>query len=155
MPTVDEMFPSKYLKASDLGGKVVRLKIAFVEIGVKLGNDTVNVLHFAQTERVLVMNKTNFNRIVMALHPLIGDRAKNTDNWTGQAIDLYEELVEFQGSMRPAIRVRAPGLGAGQQAPPPAQPLKQTPPAVTGHLDAPPPAAETDYGELLDDAVPF
>ncbi len=153
MPTVDEMFPTKYLKAADLGGKVVNLKIAFVEVGVKLGNDLVNIIHFAGTERLLVMNKTNFNRIVIALHPLIGDKAKNTDNWTGQTISLYEEMVEFQGALKPAIRVRAPGQTAPQQA-------AQAKPAVTGHLSAPPPAGPEVYGagslaEELDDSIPF
>ncbi len=134
----------------------MNLKIAFLEQGVALGKDTVNILHFGGTERLLVLNKTNFNRIVLALHPLLGDRAKNSDNWTGQTIALYEEMVEFQGALKPAIRVRAPGQTAPQQPP-------QGGPGVSGHLhapppahmNAPPPASETDYGALLSDEIPF
>ncbi len=153
MPTVDELFPSKYLKAANLGGKTVRLQVAFLEPGVKLGADTVNVLHFGGTEQMLVLNKTNYNRIVMALYPVLGDKAKNSDNWTGQAIDLYEEMVEFQGALKPAIRVRVPGQTAPQQPP-------QGKPAVTGHMNAPPPASPDVYGagslaEDLDDSIPF
>jgi hypothetical protein len=48
----------------------------------------------------LVCNKTNANRIAHAF-------GTNTDNWIGQEITLFTDLVDFQGKAVEAIRVRA------------------------------------------------
>lgn len=135
---IDTAFPSKYLKAHDLGGKTVKLKITGINVE-KLGEDLRPVISFNGTEKTLVVNKTNANRITQSY-------GKETDDWIGKDIEVYPDQVEFQGRMVEAIRVRVP-------ARPP-----QGKPAVTGQFAAPPPASEKDYGTLadeLDDTIPF
>ncbi len=145
---IETAFPSKYLKASDIPtGKTVRLKIASFEEGVKFGEDLRPVVGFHKTDKSLVLNKTNANRIYMTVAREIGkEAAKETDNWIGQDIELYSEMVEYQGRLTEAVRVRVPSGPAPAQAAP----------VNTGHpLNAPPPASEADYGAILDDEVPF
>ncbi len=137
-------FPSKYIKAADLGGKTVRLKIIKVEVE-KLGDDLRPVIGFHGTAKSLVLNKTNAN-VITAVY------GRETDNWIGKDIDLYEAQVEYQGKLGPAIRVREPAR------PPQQRSGNASSPPVTGHLNAPPPASEADYGTLsseLDDEIPF
>ncbi len=143
---IDSAFPSKYLKAGDLGGKTVRLRITGMSIEA-VGKEKENrpVLSFNGTEKTLVLNKTNANTITT----LYG---RETDNWIGKDIDLYAAQVEFQGQVGPALRVR----GVAQARP--AQNKAALTAAVIEHLDAPPPASEADYGTLsgeLDDEIPF
>ncbi len=135
---IDTAFPSKYLKASDLAGKTVRLKITRIEIE-KLGEDLRPVLSFEKTERGLVLNKTNANRLSM------GFKTRETDDWIGQVIEAYPDMVDYQGRLVEAIRVRVPARGA--PAPQQNAPVNPQPAA--------PPAAETDYGAELDDSIPF
>ncbi len=146
---IDSAFPSKYLKAGDLGGKTVRLRITGMSIEA-VGKEKENrpVLSFNGTDKTLVLNKTNANTITT----LYG---RETDNWIGKDIDLYAAQVEFQGQIGPALRVRGVGV-----ANPPTQPgsRPRAAPPVSGHLDAPPPASEADYGTLSDelsDEIPF
>ncbi len=137
---IESAFPSRYIKAADLNGKTVRLKMIKVDIE-KLGEDMRPVVSFHGTDKSLVLNKTNANRITAAY-------GRETDDWIGKDIELYPEQVEFQGRLTPAIRVREPAK----------PPQGKTAPAVTGHLNAPPPASETDYGSLSDelsDSIPF
>ncbi len=134
---IDAAFPSKYLKAHDLLGKTVRLKIAGITVE-KLGEDLRPIISFAGTDKTLVVNKTNANRISASY-------GRETDDWIGKDIEVYPDQVEFQGRMVEAIRVRIPAK----------PPQGKTAPAVTGYLDAPPPASETDYGVVLDDEIPF
>ena len=144
---IETAFPSKYLKASDIPtGKTVRLKIAGFEEGVKFGEDLRPVVSFHKTDKSLVLNKTNANRIYMTVAREIGkEAAKETDNWIGRDIDLYSEMVEYQGRLTEAIRVRVPSGPAPQQVAPTAM----------QRSDDPPPASEADYGAILDDEVPF
>ncbi len=147
---VDTAFPSKYLKAADLAGKTVRLKISSIEIE-KLGEDMRPVLSFEKTAKALVLNKTNANRIAL------GFKSKEMDDWIGQEIEAYPDMVDYQGRLVEAIRVRVPLRTSTTSVAP--HPGMNTTPAqratVAGHLDAPPPASETDYGAILDDEVPF
>ncbi len=96
--TIDEMFPSKYLRAADLPRKGMTLTIDAVE-PEKLGNDDKWVLYFVgDEERGLVLNKTNALTIADAY-------GKNTAEWTAQKIHLRKEKVAFQGGRVDAIRV--------------------------------------------------
>ncbi len=132
---IDTAFPSKYLKASDLAGKTVRLKITRIEIE-KLGEDLRPVLYFNGTEKALVTNKTNANRITFAY-------GKETDDWIGKDIEVYPDHVDFQGRLVEAIRVRTPAKGPSQKA-------------ATPVTNEPPPASEADYGAIDDsDSIPF
>ena len=97
---ISEEFPSKYLKATDLQGRDVKVTMANVE-REKLGDDMKPVLYFKGKEKGVVLNKTNANTIGDAY----GD---DTDNWFGQEIILFSVMTDFQGKVGPAIRVRVP-----------------------------------------------
>src|SRR5574338_369190 len=97
---VSQVFPSNYLKASDLQGRAVNVKIDRVEIE-KIGTDDKPVLYFQGKEKGMVLNKTNANNIAY----LYG---QETDDWNGAEITLFEAMVDFQGKTVPAIRVRGP-----------------------------------------------
>jgi hypothetical protein len=115
---VSDAFPSNYLKASDLQGRNVTVKIDRTEFE-KIGDDRKLILYFVGKEKGMVLNKTNANNIAY----IYGD---DTDLWHGNEITLFEAMVDFQGKTVPAIRVRAPQRQAvkqqSHQAPPQRQP---------------------------------
>ncbi len=156
---IDAAFPSKYLKAHDLLGKTVRLKIAGITVE-KLGEDLRPIISFSGTDKTLVVNKTNANRISASY-------GRETDDWIGKDIEVYPDQVEFQGRMVEAIRVRVPAKPPQQANPaflksagPEVTGKFTMPAAVTGHLDAPTPAGPEVYGAVsladeLNDSIPF
>ncbi len=122
------IFPSKYIKAADLKGREHTVVIAKCEIE-KLGEDNKLVIYFQNREKGLVCNRTNADRIAY----LYGS---NTDAWTGREIVLYPDMVNFQGKVTEAVRVKPP---AGQAPKPAAR--------VPGNAATP--------IDMNDDAVPF
>jgi hypothetical protein len=124
---IEEAFPSKYLKAADLQGQSVVAKMATVR-QEKVGDDQKIILYFVGKEKGVVLNKTNKNTIV-------GLYGTETDEWTGQLIEMFAALVDFQGKQTEAIRFRAPRLNGKPKTAPSA-----------AHTDAnPPPADEVDF----------
>lgn len=97
---ISEEFPSKYLKASDLQGREVKVIMQNVE-REKLGDDNKLVLYFKGKDKGVVLNKTNSNTISDAY----GD---DTDDWYDQPLILFSVMVDFQGKVGPAIRCRVP-----------------------------------------------
>ncbi len=99
MTTVDEAFPSNWLKAADLNNRTVKVtidKVIFEEIGQN--RDKKPVVLFEKVKKGMVLNKTNAKRIGK-MH------GEQMDNWSGKEIELYSELVPFQGEDVPSIRV--------------------------------------------------
>lgn len=94
------IFPSKYIKAADLQGREPTVTIARAEIDT-IGEDRKLVLYFRGKDKGLVTNRTNADRIAH----LYGS---NTDAWVGRDIVLFCDMVNFQGKVVEAIRVRAP-----------------------------------------------
>jgi hypothetical protein len=97
---ISETFPSKYLKASDLGGREVRVTMAHVEME-KLGDDMKPIVYFKGKEKGLCLNKTNSYTI----SDVYGD---DTEDWFDQPLILFSVMVDFQGKVGPAIRCRVP-----------------------------------------------
>jgi hypothetical protein len=97
---IDSAFPSKYLKASDLQGRNVTVKMGRVE-QEKIGDDMKLILYFQGKEKGVVLNKTNANNVA-AIY------GGETEDWYGKEITLVEAMVDFQGKSVPAIRMRAP-----------------------------------------------
>lgn len=97
---MSEEFPSKYLKASDLQGREVKVIMSNVE-REKIGDDSKPVLYFKGKEKGIVLNKTNAGTIVDAY----GD---DTQDWYDQELILFSVMVDFQGKVGPAIRCRIP-----------------------------------------------
>jgi hypothetical protein len=110
----NEVFPSKYVKADDIGDREVTVVIDKVVIET-VGEEQKPVAYFRGAKKGLVLNRTNWDRISYV--------AKNddSDSWLGVAITLTTELVSFQGKTGPAVRVKP---AKQQQAAAPAQLLQ-------------------------------
>ena len=97
---ISDAYPSNYLKAADLQGKNILLKMDRVEYE-KIGEDEKPVLFFVGKQKGIVLNKTNSAKIAAAY----GDE---TDDWRDQEIVLFPAMVDYKGETVEAIRVRAP-----------------------------------------------
>lgn len=95
---LSSVFGGDSLKAADLQGHEPVVVIATVEMK-KFDNGNKLVITFQGKKKALICNKTNANRIAFA-------HGTNTDNWIGKEIQLYTDLVDFQGKATEAIRVR-------------------------------------------------
>lgn len=131
---MSEEFPSKYLKASDLGGREVRVTMAHTE-REKVGDDFKPALYFKGKDKAMILNKTNAGTISDAY----GD---DTEDWFGQPLILFSVMVDFQGKVAPAIRCRIPTAKDNRQQPSP----KKEDPISSGPIEG---------SENLDDSVPF
>jgi hypothetical protein len=107
MVTAADAFPSKYLKATDLGDgpTVVTIKLAELERikGFDGKEQPKVVCYFAKKYKPLILNRTNFDAITD-----IADSGE-TDDWVGTRIELYATPVTFNGKTADSIRVRKPG----------------------------------------------
>ena len=105
---INEAFPSKYLKASDLQGRSIPVVMDRVEMeDIGRGEEKL-ILYFQGKAKGMVLNKTNANNIAALYTP-------DTDNWAGRQIVLFEAMVDFQGKTVPALRIKAPQMnGAGK-----------------------------------------
>lgn len=132
MPNINDSFPSKYIRASDLRGTqpVVTIgHVSFEEVGRE--KERKPVVYFQGKEKGLVLNKTNANKIAT----LLGE--SDTDNWPGGKVKLYATEVEYSGDTVEAIRIKAAGPATQQR-------------------QAPPPPPPDDAGEpAFDDEIPF
>lgn len=135
-------YPSKYLKAADLGDRSLTVtidKVAMENVGQEGGAEEFKpVLYFQGKQKGLVLNKTNAEAIAY----VYGDE---TDVWSGKAVEIFTMMVSYQGRMTPGIRIRAQ---QGQWIPdaehqaPPNQPIQ-------------PPVVGSQAGAELDDDIPF
>lgn len=128
---VSEAFPSKYIAASDLDGRNVRVTIKHVEIE-KIGDDTKPVIYFQGKQKGLVCNKTNSK----AIAAVYGDEM---DDWAGCELILFPIVTDYQGKPVDAVRVR--------------QPMPKDSPQTKARQDVPPPRDGAD--ESLDNHPGF
>jgi sucrose-6-phosphate hydrolase SacC (GH32 family) len=70
------------------------------EVNTKGGKEQKPTIIFEQTEKMMVMNKTNAKRIAKLLS------SNDTDDWKGKDITLYTESVSAFGAVVDAIRVK-------------------------------------------------
>ena len=97
-----EVFPSKWISAADLNGHEPTVTIARVLMeDIGQSGDRKPVIYFQGKEKGMVCNKTNWDRISFIL------RSDESDDWIGKPVKLYTELVNFQGQMKEAVRVKA------------------------------------------------
>lgn len=136
---VNNLFPSKYLKAADLQGAQPTVTIANVTME-DIGDDGEKpVIHFDGKEKGVVLNKTNATNISSAY-------GGNTDGWRGKKVVLFTTWVDFQGKSVEAIRIRpAPAYASGL-------PEQENPAPNVGHG-----GAGVSSGAIpgFDDEVPF
>jgi hypothetical protein len=105
MPTIRDIYQSKYLKAADLRGGTIIVTISRVDVETfeNDGKQTIRpVIHFRENNvKPLVCNKTN-GELIDKLYP--GDFA----NWSGKKITLAFGLVNVKGQQTETIRVLPP-----------------------------------------------
>jgi len=98
---IGSVFPSKYLRAADLGGRTVPVTMDVVQVE-PLGDDEEKpVLYFAGKAKGLVLNRTNAEVIAAAY-------GEETDGWIGKPIELYPDKTHFGGRLVDCLRVRVP-----------------------------------------------
>ena len=156
---IDQSFPSKYLKAADLQGRNIAVKISGVQmedVGSDDKPERKPVVYFQGAKKGLVLNKTN----ALTISEVIGSE---TDNWVGVKVQLFATRVPFQGRMVDAIRLTVPRdapataakpAGAATPTPPIVHPagLPATDPFTSGGGgESPPPFGD----DGLNDDVPF
>lgn len=106
MPSVDDIYSGNSLKSDDIKGREPTVKISsvtprdFTDRDGKMKKKLV--IGFERTDKTLVCNKVNGNRIAF-LH------GKDYTQWIGKTITLFvDPFVEFGGKIVPAIRVKPP-----------------------------------------------
>ena len=100
--SINDLFPSRFLRPSDLGGSDMVLTITQVileDFGTSGRKENKAVSYFKEVEKGLVLNKTNASSIAN----LYGD---NTAGWVGKRVSLFVTEVSYQGKQMEGIRVR-------------------------------------------------
>jgi hypothetical protein len=97
---VDDFFPPRYLKPSDLLGRRVKVIIADVRIQ-KFPDGNKPALYFKGKVMGLMLNMTNARTISGAYGP-------EMETWLDKPIVLYSTMVEYQGQQIETIRVEIP-----------------------------------------------
>jgi len=99
---ITDAFPSKYLKAGDVGEElnVTIMEVQIEEMENQQG-ETENkpVIYFKGHKKGMVLNKTNFASIAFQC----GD---DTEEWAGKEITLYAPMVSAFNKVQPALRVK-------------------------------------------------
>jgi hypothetical protein len=127
----DEIFPSKYLKASDLNKPiVVTIDSAPFEVlkNPEGKEQSKVVLYFRGAKKALPLNITNWD----AVAAICGE---DTEDWPGGKIELYADKTRMGGKTVDCIRVRAARDATVKTA-------------------TPPKAAELEADDM-NDAIPF
>lgn len=149
---INEAFPSKYLKASDLQGRAYKLTINHVSIEDVGGDDqkqTKPVVYFREAAKGMVLNRTNADTIAIVL-------GEETDNWVGHILEVFSMRVQGPNGMVDGIRCRVdlpqhaaqpPIALGGQHAV--VQRMPVTPPSPAVGID------RTVGAQGLDDSIPF
>ena len=147
MPTITNIFPSKYLSAADLQNKDVVVTIDRVEMEEFDDNGrkvTKPVVYFQESAKAMIFNKTNATTVA----DITGQA--NTDNWGGAQICLYSTMVQFGAKMTEAIRVkRPPDLTVVPTLSPPLRPTQDTVSAEATSASA----ATAQFDDDLDDEI--
>lgn len=97
---ISNEFPSAYLKASDLGGREVRVIMGRVE-REEVGSDKKLALYFKGKDKAMILNKTN----AFTISEAYGD---DTADWYDQPLILFSIRTEFQGKPVDGLRCRVP-----------------------------------------------
>lgn len=111
---VNDLFPSKFLKAHDLGGKSFTLTIRNVtleDVGHGAEKESKLTLAFEKATKMMLLNRTNAMIIASMYGP-------ETDAWKGKAVIVYSARVKAFGAWHDALRIKeqipARNVGAAQ-----------------------------------------
>lgn len=92
----EELFPGRFLKAADLKGKPVTLKIASVRIEELIGDkgpQIKGVISFERTDKQWCLNKTNG----ICLKDMFG---KKVQQWVGRRVTLFPSQWDGEDCLR-------------------------------------------------------
>jgi hypothetical protein len=122
--TVDELFPSRWIKSSDIGSTAKIATISKIDFEL-VGQDQEKkaVVSFQNTTKRLILNKTN----AQTLANLYG---KEIMSWVGKRITLYCAEVQYRGTPCLAVRIKEEVPGT---------PKADTKPAAAAIVSPPPP----------------
>ena len=155
MPNIDDYFPSKYLKASDIPpGTSVPLVISHVqpeELDADDGRKEMKaVLYFQGKQKGLVLNITNKN-------VLADNLGQDYSTWSGQRVNLINTPGEFRGRVVNTLRLRFDPGGplAAPAAAPAATPAEPAAPAPAAPAAAEAPAPDGPHKPVEADDIPF
>ena len=109
MPNINDVFPSKYLKAHELQGKTPTVTIDHVEFEqlrkrTGAGTETKAVVYFRGKAKGLLLNKTNARTITQLAKSAV------TEDWRGLALALYATTAAFGDETHAVIRIKAPAI---------------------------------------------
>lgn len=155
MADINAMFPSKWIKSPDLGGKRVTLKMSHVKVEEVGDKKKLPVLYFQGATKGLVLNVTNANMI----SEITG--TGETNDWHGRAVTLYVTKVEYGGKRVDGIRVDYPEkkIAVLPTQPRPAPPVVAPPMTALGDVAAEEVGDAFDHEPLDagadDDGIPF
>ena len=93
----EQLYPSRFLRAGDIGETPVTLTIASVG-SESVGGEPKAVVAFTDG-RKLIANKTNGKTLAKAFGP-------KTEGWVGKPITLFTAMVQFKDDVVQGIRVR-------------------------------------------------
>ena len=120
---INNAFPSKYIKSSEVPEEGLTLVIDRVEIEDVDGKGAHKpVIYFRKAKKGLALNVTNAKKITAILG------TADSDEWIGRPITLYQSETEYQGDTVACIRVRSAKNGATPKAAPKPEPPPQEPP---------------------------
>jgi hypothetical protein len=146
MPSIHDVYASKYLSAGELKGRRIPVTIERAElVTMGQGADAKDklVIYFDGKQKGMVLNQTN----ALTLEQIIG--SEDYEQWVGRSITLYAAMVTFQGRVVPAIRIMPSVSQPARQAPKPAPQVSTSP--------LPPAFQRPSEADTLtdDDDVPF
>lgn len=111
---VNDIFPSRFLKAHDLGGRAFTLTIRAVtleDVGHGQEKESKLTIAFEKATKMMLLNRTNAMIIASMYGP-------ETDAWKGKAVTIYAARVKAFGAWHDALRIKeqipARNVGAAQ-----------------------------------------
>jgi len=97
---INDAFPSKYVKASDLQNMAHLVEIAGCQME-EIGDDNRPVLYLVGKPKGVVLNKTRGSVLSDAFGP-------ETMGWVGQKIEIYPDTTMYKGAVTPCCSLRVP-----------------------------------------------
>lgn len=118
-----DVFPSKWLRNEDLGGKPLVLTIQSAEMQELKSQDgktqSKMCVSFKEVPKSLALNLTNWDLV----SEIAGD---DSDTWPGNKIELFPAMTSMGNKRVACVRIRAPQVaGATPVQQPKAQPVQE------------------------------